>query len=124
MIILSFIKKLNNMTTKEVADRLVALCRQGNIMDAQKELYSVEIESIEPAHAPVKSAKGIEAVTFADMIEARHGGSVSEPIVEGNHFTIGWQMDVTMKGRGRMNLEEICVYQVKDGKIVREEFFF
>jgi hypothetical protein len=33
-------------------------------------------------------------------------------------------MDVTMKGRGRMNLEEICVYQVKDGKIVREEFFF
>ena len=117
------------MTTKQVADRLVSLCRQGNIMDAQKELYSAEIESIEPAHAPVKSAKGIDAVTkkgvaFADMIEARHGGSVSEPIVEGNHFTIGWQMDVTMKGRGRMNLEEICVYQVKDGKIVREEFFF
>ena len=91
--------------------------------------YGVEIESIEPAHAPVKSAKGIEAVTkkgmaFADMIEARHGDSVSEPIVEGNHFTIGWQMDVTMKGRGRMNLEEICVYKVKDGKIVREEFFY
>jgi hypothetical protein len=117
------------MTTKEVADRLVALCRQGNIMDAQKELYSVEIESIEPAHAPVKSAKGIDAVTkkgmaFADMIEDRHGGSVSEPIVEGSHFTIGWQMDVTMKGRGRMNLEEICVYQVKDGKIVREDSSF
>jgi hypothetical protein len=117
------------MTTKEVANRLVALCRQGNIMDAQKELYGVEIESIEPAHAPAKSAKGIEAVTqkgiaFADMIEARHGGSVSDPIVEGNHFTIGWQMDVTMKGRGRVNLEEICVYKVNDGKIVREEFFY
>jgi len=117
------------MTTKEVANRLVALCRQGNIMDAQKELYGADIESIEPAHAPAKSAKGIEAVTkkgiaFADMIEARHGGSVSEPIVEGNHFTIGWQIDVTMKGRGRVNLEEICVYKVKDGKIVREEFFY
>jgi hypothetical protein len=117
------------MTTKEVADRLVTLCRQGDIMGAQKELYSADIESIEPAHAPIRSARGLEAVTkkgmaFADMIEARHGGSVSEPIVEGNYFTIGWQMDVTMKGMGRMNLEEICVYQVKGGKIVREEFFF
>jgi hypothetical protein len=117
------------MTTKEVADRLVSLCREGKIMEAQQELYSTEIESIEPAYAPVKSAKGKEAVTikgmaFADMIEARHGGTVSEPIVEGNYFTIGWQMDVTMKGRGRMNMEEICIYQVKDGKIVREEFFF
>ena len=117
------------MTTKEVAARLVTLCRQGNIMDAQKELYSAEIESIEPAHAPVKSARGIEAVrkkgiAFADLIEARHGGSVSEPIVEGNYFTIGWQMDVTMRGMGRVNLEEICVYHVKEGKIVREEFFF
>jgi len=117
------------MTTKEVADRLIAFCRQGNIQDAQKELYGADIESIEPAHAPIKSARGIEAVTkkgmaFADMIEARHGGSVSEPIVEGNYFTIGWRMDVTMKGMGRMSLEEICVYHVKEGKIVREEFFF
>jgi hypothetical protein len=90
---------------------------------------SYEIETIEPAHAPVRSAKGMEAVTkkgmaFADMIEARHGSSISGPIVEGDHFSLGWQMDVTMKGRGRRNLEEICVYQVKDGKIVREEFFF
>jgi hypothetical protein len=117
------------MTTKEIADRLVTLCGQGNIMEAQLELYSAEIESIEPAHAPVRSAKGIEEVTkkgkaFADMIEAHHGGKISKPIVEGNFFSIGWQMDVTMKGKGRVNMEEICVYQVKDGKIVREEFFF
>jgi len=117
------------MTTKEVARRLVALCREGKIMEAQQELYSADIESIEPVHAPVKSAKGRDAVTkkgmaFADMIEANHGGSVSEPIVEGNYFAIGWQMDVTMKGMGRMNMQEICIYQVQDGKIIREEFFF
>jgi ketosteroid isomerase-like protein len=117
------------MTTREVADRLITLCRQGKITDAQRELYGDDIESIEPASAAVKSARGIGAVikkgmSFADMIEARHSGSVSDPIVEGNYFTIGWQMDVTMKGKGRMSLEEICVYQVRDGKIVREEFFY
>jgi len=33
-------------------------------------------------------------------------------------------LDATMKGRGRINLEEICVYQVRNGKIVREQFFY
>jgi predicted ester cyclase len=31
-------------------------------------------------------------------------------------------MDLTMNGQ-RMNSPEICIYQVKDGKIVSEEFF-
>jgi ketosteroid isomerase-like protein len=33
-------------------------------------------------------------------------------------------MDVTMKGFGRMNMDEVCVFEVKDGKIVSEQFFF
>jgi limonene-1,2-epoxide hydrolase len=32
-------------------------------------------------------------------------------------------MDVTMKGQGRMKIEEVCVYEVKDDKIVSEQFF-
>ncbi len=27
-----------------------------------------------------------------------------------------------MKGRGRMNKTELCIYHVKDGKIVSEQF--
>jgi limonene-1,2-epoxide hydrolase len=33
-------------------------------------------------------------------------------------------LDATIKGMGRMTLEEVCVYEVKDGKIVVEQFFF
>jgi hypothetical protein len=33
-------------------------------------------------------------------------------------------MDVTMKARGRMKMEEVCVYEVdKNGKIASEQFF-
>jgi hypothetical protein len=32
-------------------------------------------------------------------------------------------LDATVKGMGRMTLEEICVYEVKDSKIVFEQFF-
>jgi hypothetical protein len=34
-------------------------------------------------------------------------------------------MDVTFKGSGqRMQLDEVGLYTVKDGRIVREEFFY
>jgi hypothetical protein len=31
---------------------------------------------------------------------------------------------VTMKGSGRMKMDEIALYEVKDGKIVKEQFFY
>jgi len=117
------------MTTKEVANRLVELCREGKIQDAGKELYSENIISIEPDFAPVPRAEGLKAVVekgnrFAAMIEATHGSSISDPVVAGKSFSLGWNLDATMKGRGRVNLEEICVYQVENGKIVMEQFFY
>jgi len=33
-------------------------------------------------------------------------------------------MDITYKGMPRMNDSEICVYNVVDGKIVSEQFFY
>jgi hypothetical protein len=33
-------------------------------------------------------------------------------------------MDVTMKEYGRITMSEICVYHVKDDKIVQEQFFY
>ena len=117
------------MTTQQVANRLVELCRKGEIQKAGEELYADTIVSIEPEHAPTKTAKGKAAVVkkgqqFASMIEERHGGSFSDPIVCGRHFSVAMTLDATFKGKGRMKLEEICVYEVKDDKIVFEQFFF
>jgi hypothetical protein len=33
-------------------------------------------------------------------------------------------MEVTMKGAGRVDMHEICVYKVENGKIVKEQFFY
>ena len=117
------------MTTQEIANRLVELCRTGQIQQAQTELYADDILSIEPEHGFTKTAKGKQAVAekgkqFADMIETRHGGSFSDPIVCGRYFSIAMTLDATMKGAGRMLFEEICVYEVKDGRIICEQFFF
>jgi len=117
------------MTTKEVAEKLVSYCRQGDFESAYKELYSPQIESIEPDGSPTPLAKGMEAVMkksneFEQMVEKMYGNEVSDPVVAENYFCCSMVMDVEFKGMGRTKMEELCVYEVKDGKIIREQFFY
>ena len=120
------------MTTKEVANRFSELAAQNNWMQIQQELFSKDAVSIEPSHADAQglgNAEGLDAIMkkvemFQRMVEEVHGGYCSEPIVAGNHFAVGMGIDATMKGQGRSKMDEIAVYEVKDGKITKEQFFF
>ena len=118
------------MTTKEVANRFHELSQQGNWNQIQEELYSDDAVSIEPENSPgLKSVNGKEAIKekgkqFEAMVEEMHGGYSTEPVVAGNFFSVAMGMDTTMKGQGRMKMDEIAVYEVKDGKIVKGQFFF
>src|SRR5574337_75021 len=120
------------MNTEAVAKRLVELCRKGEHEQAQRELYAPDAVSIEMPGAPAGAlgdTQGLEAIyekgrQFAAMVEAVHASSVSEPVVAGNWFSVSMAMDVTFRGRGRVQMTEICVYQVRDGKVVREQFFY
>jgi hypothetical protein len=118
------------MTTQQIASRLAELCRKGAFETAQKELFANDVISIEPYATPAfeKETKGLAAVIekgqkFGAMVESTHGITVSEPLVAGNAIAFVLDMDVTMKGKDRANMTELCVYQAKDGKIVSEEFF-
>lgn len=117
------------MTTEQIAQRLVELCRKGDYETAQKELFANDAVSIEPWETPdfAKETKGLDAIIekghkFEAMVQEMHGGSVSEPLIAGNSFAMVLSMDMTMKGKERMNMSELCVYQVKDGKVVSESF--
>ncbi len=118
------------MTTQEVANRFNELAQQGNWMQIHEELYADNAASIEPPHAQgLQSVEGKEAIKrkgemFQSTVEEMHGGYSSEPLVAGNYFTVAMGMDATMKGMGRTKMDEIAVYEVKDGKIVKEQFFF
>lgn len=118
------------MNTKEVANRLVDLCRKGEYERAQKELYANDVVSIEQQASPEfpKETRGLNAIIekghrFEKMVDKMHGSTVSEPLVTDHSIAFVMQMDVTMKGQDRSKMSELCVYQVKDGKIEREEFF-
>jgi hypothetical protein len=118
------------MTTKEVADRFTELAQTNQWEKIQDELFASNAVSIEPPQSPgLQTAEGIDAIKqkgkqFGEMVEEVHGGYTSPAVVGGNFFSIAMGMDCTMKGMGRMKLDEIALYEVKDGKIVREQFFY
>lgn len=126
---LTFHSKPNMMNTQEVANRLVELCRGDKNLDAVNELYDENVVSAEPEFMntpPTKGKKDVLAKTqqWYDSLEVMHSSSISEPIVAGAFFACTMDYDVTMKERGRMNLSEIALYEVKDGKIISDQFFY
>jgi len=118
------------MQTQEIAKHLVDYCRNGNFDTAQAKLFADNAVSIEPYSTPEfeKETKGLTAIKekgkkFESMVEEVHAIEASDPLVAGNTIAFTMTMDMTMKGKGRMKMPELCVYQVKDGKVVSEEFF-
>ena len=118
-----------SMTTKEIANRLIELCSKGDFETAQKELFADNAISIEPYATPnfEKEIKGLQAIIekgkkFEMMVEKMHGMTFSDPLIAGNSIAFVLNMDVTMKGMERTTWTELCVYVVKDGKIISEQF--
>lgn len=117
------------MTTQEIANRLVQLCREGKSIQAIDELYADNIISREPKGAPVEVTTGKEAVKnntrkWEEGVAEIHSTFVSDPVVADSHFAMVMEIDATFKANGRMKLKEVCVYEVKDGKIISDQFFY
>jgi len=118
------------MTTTEIANRLVSMCREGKIEEAKQELFAEDIKSIEPRKGLLpKEIQGMEAIRakaqlFISHVENFYGHTISDPIVSGNFFALTWVTDLQMKGEARKTNNELCVYEVKDKKIISEQFFY
>ena len=118
------------MTTQQVADRLIGLCRQGQFEQAVKELYAPDVISVEPEGVPDRIVQGIDQIhakgeAFNSKIESVNSSFISDPIVADNFFSCSMLMNVNMKGVPvAIDMNEVCVYTVADGKVIKEEFFY
>jgi hypothetical protein len=118
------------LTASEVAARFNELAQQEKWFEIQDELFADNVRSIDPANSPYfgyaegKSSVRKKGEDFVKRIEAAHRRYTTEPIVGGNHFAVGRNVDITVKGFGRIKIDEIMLYEVKDGQIVLEQFFY
>lgn len=117
------------MTTKEVAAKFHEYMQQGQFEKIYSELYSPNCTSEETPGSDWKVAKGMKEIhekgkKWQDITEEMYGGTTEKPVVAGNYFTCYMTMDFKPKGGPRTTMEEIGFYEVKDGKIASEKFFY
>lgn len=118
------------MTTVEIANKLVELCKQGKNREA-KALYAEDAVSVE-AFAPPgteRVSRGLAAIRakgeWWSANHEIHSAIVAGPWPLDDKFIVGFKFEVTNKPSGRrMTMEEMGLYSVQDGKIVREEYFY
>ena len=114
-----------------IAEELVALCRAGKNLEAVEKFYSPTVVSVEAAAMPNMPAEmtGIQAVrdkhAWWDENNELHGTEVNGPYLGRDQFAVQYTFDTTFKPTGRrQKMSEMALYTVKDGKIVREQFFY
>jgi hypothetical protein len=119
------------MTTFEVGKKLVELCQQGKNDEATSTLYSPDVVSVEAASMPNMPAevRGLAAVHEKGVWWSNnhevHAASCEGPYPHGDRFIVKFAYDITHKPtKARRKMEEMALFTVKDGKIVREEFFY
>lgn len=118
-------------STQKVAERYVAMCRANQYEELLQALYADDVTSTEAVAMPempqtVSGKDGIRKKGewwFAnhEIHRVEHGG----PWPHGDRFIVTFDMDVTNKPSGqRIQMKEAGLFTVRDGKIVKEEFFY
>lgn len=117
-------------TTHEVAARFNELAQQEKWFDIQDELFAEDVKSVEPIRSQwFSSAEGKAAVrkkgeAFVSRVEVVHHAFTSVPVIGSNHFAVGRETDLTVTGFGRIQLNEVMLYEISNGKVISEQFFY
>lgn len=120
-------------TQTDVGARIAQLCRDGRNEKAIDEFYAsdvVSVEASEPRPGVDRETRGLDDVleknrSWFEEHEV-HDLKVEGPFPNGDdRFCLLFDYDVTFQPEDRrFRLREIARYRVKDGKVVREEFYY
>ena len=116
------------MSVLDLAKKYVELCTDQRFDEALSTLYARDAVSVE-AMPRAPEARGLDAIVAKGRRWAEgheiHGVKVEGPFPNGDRFIVRFVMDVTIKAASqRVTMDEMALFTVADGKIVREEFFY
>jgi hypothetical protein len=112
----------------EVGADLVAMFNRGEFAAIEEKWWSPKITSVEGVGVAMawEGRKAVVAKNKGWMeTNAIRSARAEGPFVGASGFAVKFWMDVEEKTSGkRTEMEEVGVYEVKNGKIVREEFMY
>ncbi len=110
---------------EQVGREVVGAFNKGHY-EINTRLWSPKLECVEGGGLAWRGLKNVQAKnSFWNAANIVLGASAEGPYVGSTGFAIKFKMDVEDKSTGRRTImEEVGVYTVRDGKIVREEFMY
>lgn len=122
------VKTGSGLSPLEVGKDLVSMFNSGKLGEIEAKHWSPKIVSVEGVGVSMawSGKAAVEAKNQGWMMDhVIHGASAEGPYVGATGFAVKFRMDVETKSTGeRTTMEEIGVYTVQNGKIVREEFMY
>ena len=122
------------MDTKQIGEKLVGFCSKGKNIDAIDSLYSKDVVSVEAMAGPdmPQEMRGIDKIKgknkWWNENHDVHDAKVEGPFPNGDRFAVKFHYEMTPKtgpyAGKRQQMDEVGIYTVKNGKIVKEEFFY
>ena len=115
----------------EVGRKYVALCKEGKFKACLDELFSKDAVSVEAWSPPgvERTTSGLPAIIVkGEKWERDHevrSFELSGPFPSEQRFAVYFRFEVMHRPSQRtLQLEEVGLFTVEDGRIVREEFFY
>ena len=120
------------MSLNQIAQDYVTYVKEGQFIELLDRLYAQDAVSVEPAAMPGQSrhTEGIEALRTKsrefDHQHEIHNQTLQGPWPHGEEkFAVHMTFEMTHLESGHQSrIDEIAVLTVRQGKIVREEFFY
>lgn len=111
--------------TLDLDRKLNDLILSGKAMDGFEELYADNVVMQENTDEPFvgKALNRQRELEFFASVEAWHGGAVLSSAADGDTSFSEWEMDVTLKGAGRIKMNQVAIRRWQNGKIVHERFY-
>lgn len=117
------------MNLSTIASTLVELLRNKQFLTAQRQLFADHVVSLEPEPFSNRSVEGLPALLkkeeqFLGFIKNWNHYSVSDPVLSKDHFSLAMKTEVELLNGDIVSIDEIIVYEVAEGKINKEQFFY
>ena len=118
------------MTTDTIAKELKTLLEEGKFEEIYDTLFHEEqVKHIEPQSPHFPELVGVKAIKEKDTvmtgnIEEVRSLEIGDYVTSKSFIAIPYKISLTLKNGDEMELDELIIYQVEDGKIILEQFFY
>ena len=117
---------MNHSTIQNSLKDLNNLVQQGNLMEAFEKYYHQDVAMQENSNPPVvgKDVNRQRELEFVNNVQEFRSASVEGLGVGDDISFVIWKYDYTHKEWGERNYTQVSVQNWKDGKIIKEQFFY